>query len=67
MSRPYSCLMSPYPIASTYRRLLKPGHNPKDAPNKMSYWKILKTVKQKEGVKGLYKGKHGTTLLSLHK
>ena len=33
------------------------GHNPKDAPNKMSWWKVLKTVKQKDGVKGLYKGR----------
>lgn len=34
------------------------GHSPKDAPNTTSYWKILKTVKQKEGIKGLYKGEH---------
>lgn len=49
------------------------AHNPKEAPNQTSYWKILKTVKQKEGVKGLYKGElahcsiHPTTIADIHR
>lgn len=33
------------------------AHNPKDSPKKVSYWQVLKGVKEKEGKRGLYKGK----------
>lgn len=36
-----------------------PGHQPKDSPRQLSYWKVLKAVKEKEGVRGLYKGACG--------
>jgi len=32
------------------------AHNPKDSPKKLSYWQVLKSVKEKEGKRGLYKG-----------
>lgn len=50
----------PYAALTRYRV----AHQPKSSPNKTSYWQVLKAVKQRDGVKGLYKGALSSVSLS---
>ena len=42
----------PYAALTRYRI----AHNVKDARESLSYWHLLKSIKEKEGTRGLYKG-----------
>ena len=42
----------PYAALTRYRV----AHSPKNSQKSLSYWQVLKSVKEKEGVRGLYKG-----------